>query len=59
MMAAHEGNLDRLKALIEAGGPVSAKGQHGLTALVAAEASHSVPVLEFLLEHGADVNARD
>jgi hypothetical protein len=59
MTAAHEGRMDRLQELINAGAMVNAKDQGGNTALIAAVGSHHIEVLRFLLDHGADVNARN
>lgn len=58
MIAAHEGRIDVLKKLLDAGGPVNAKDQLGDTALMAALGSHKVEVVHLLLERGADPNAR-
>ena len=55
--AARLGRLDELKRLISANpGVVHARGGDGQTPL---HFARTIPIAEFLLEHGADIDARD
>ena len=56
---AGEGNLENVKALINAGADVNAREQFFGRALVAASYNGHKAVVEFLLENGADVNLQD
>lgn len=53
------GDLDGLRALIEAGADVTEADAEGLTPLHSAAFGGHVPALEYLLEHGARLNVRD
>lgn len=50
--ASHEGDLDRVRQLVEAGTDVNGVGQHGMGPLL----TFHPEVIAFLLEHGADPN---
>lgn len=60
-MAAREGHLDALKAFVKAGADINFKGPKGWTALMLAAGSDttSIPVLQYLLDSGGDLNAAD
>ena len=60
-MAAREGQLDALKAFVKAGMDPNFKGPKGWTALMLAAGSDTshVPVLQYLIDVGADLNAVD
>ncbi len=57
-------SLEKIKTLLEAGADVNAKPRAGLTPLIAAcllreTPAQISPIIEILLEYGADVTARD
>lgn len=57
--AAKRGNLAQVKALLDKGADVNAKGTAGYTALMAAVTFGSRPdVVKLLLERGADINTK-
>ena len=56
---AARGDLDGLRALVDAGADVTEADAEGLTPLHAAAFGGHVPALEYLLEHGARLNVRD
>jgi len=56
--AAMKGDLDRVKALVEAGGSPNAVDKWGWTALHWSVYYGKTPVLHYLLERGADPNAQ-
>ncbi|MFO1502801.1 MAG: ankyrin repeat domain-containing protein [Steroidobacteraceae bacterium] len=59
MIAARNGSLPLVQALVKAGARVNEREQYrGQTALMWAVASSSVDVVEFLLRHKAEVDAR-
>lgn len=60
-IAATTGSLQLLNALLAAGGDVNDKGAHATTALMQAAYSDYAEVerVKFLLDHGADINARN
>jgi ankyrin repeat protein len=60
-MAARDGQIDAMRAFVEKGVDPAQKGARGWTALMFAASAHrsSVGTLEFLLDHGADINAID
>ncbi|MGH7599621.1 MAG: ankyrin repeat domain-containing protein [bacterium] len=55
--AAQEGDVQALKALLDASVNVNAKGSSGMTALMHAAKNNYVDSIKALLEAGADVNA--
>lgn len=57
--AASEGNLARVKELLDAGVDVNAKSNYGGTALAFACDHDHTEVVKLLLERGADPNAKD
>jgi ankyrin repeat protein len=60
MNAAENGDLDKVKALLQENpGLVSSKGKDGLTPLDNAAGGGHKDMAEWLLTHGADVNAKD
>lgn len=58
VQAAHNGDLRRIKALLDSGADVNAKDYGDGTALMEAVKSGDARVLRRLVEAGADVNAR-
>ncbi|MGA2435002.1 MAG: ankyrin repeat domain-containing protein [Bryobacteraceae bacterium] len=56
--AAEDGNLDRVRALIDNGADVNARDTWGKTALMYAASKDHVDVVRVLLQKGADVNAK-
>ena len=50
------GRLDRVRAVLAEHPDVNAHGRDGYTALHAAAENGHIPVLRFLLQHGAEVN---
>jgi ankyrin repeat protein len=60
-MAARDGQIDAMRALVEKGVDPAQKGARGWTALMFAASAHrsSIGTLKFLLNHGAEVNAED
>ena len=56
--AAQVGNLMRVKNLAARGASIDAAQQNGWTALMLAADGRHLPVVEFLLNHGADVHRR-
>ena len=59
IVAAREGDLDRVRSLLESGADVDARDATGATALVAAAYRNYVDVARRLIEAGADVNTKD
>jgi outer membrane protein assembly factor BamB len=59
LRAARNSNLPEVQRMITAGMDVNATGQFGITALALAARAGAVDVVEYLLEQGADVNARE
>ena len=59
MFAASQNVVDAARVLIEAGGNVNAKTDHGTTALMEAAVCNATDVAKLLIRAGADVNAKD
>ncbi|ORZ14533.1 ankyrin repeat-containing domain protein [Absidia repens] len=58
-VAAGDGQLQRVKELVEGGAQVNERDEFGYTALHAAVSYNHKDVLEYLLEHGGDINIED
>ncbi|KAI8980432.1 ankyrin repeat-containing domain protein [Pilobolus umbonatus] len=58
-VAAGDGQLDRVKELIESGVDVNSHDQFGYTAMHAAVSYNQIEVVEYLITKGADINVRD
>ena len=56
--AARNGNLNRVKALLNRGVPVNSRNEHGFTPLHNAAYSGNLSVVQELLKRGAHVNPR-
>ena len=56
--AARNGNLNRVKALLNRGVPVNSRNEHGYTPLHKAAYSGNLSVVQELLKRGAHVNPR-
>ena len=56
VLAAREGDLESVKALVEAGANVNQKTNYGWTALLTAANNKNYVIGKYLLEHGADPN---
>ena len=56
--AAHTGELEVVKTLIENGADVNAQSRHGITALMYAASEGNFDIIKYLVEHGADVNIK-
>ena len=57
-MAAKKGKDDMVKAMVQAGGNPDSKGKNELTAMmIYAQKKDGLPMVKFLVENGADVNA--
>src|SRR4026209_1433920 len=54
-----QGDMEKVKADLAAGIDVNAKNKYGATALLFTSDKGNVEMLKLLLEHGADVNAKD
>lgn len=59
MIAARHGNLGMVKTLLEAGADINARSKYNDTPLTAATYFCHPNVAFFLIEHGADVNAKN
>jgi outer membrane protein assembly factor BamB len=57
--AARAGDVDRVRALLDAGAPVDAPGRHGVTPLLLAATKGHLDAVRLLVERGAAVNARE
>ncbi len=57
--AAFSGDADAVSAALDAGADIGARGDGGMTALVAATKANHVEAARVLIEAGADVNAQD
>lgn len=58
-MSAFYGRLDDVKTALQQGAPVNFKGKGGFTPLVVAATMGHLDVVQYLAEHGADINKRD
>ncbi|EIE87775.1 hypothetical protein RO3G_12486 [Rhizopus delemar RA 99-880] len=58
-VAAGDGQLDRVKELIEGGMDVNSHDQFGYTAMHAAVSYNQPDIVKYLIEKGADVNVED
>ncbi|KAI9305459.1 ankyrin repeat-containing domain protein [Cunninghamella echinulata] len=58
-VAAGDGQLKRVKELIEAGSNANEKDEYGYTPIHAAVSYNQKDVLEYLLSHGGDANVED
>lgn len=57
--AAAAGEADAVRAALDAGADIEARGDGGMTALVAATKANHIDAARVLIEAGADVNAKD
>ena len=57
--AARNGNLNRVRALLNSGTNVNARYQYGETPLIFAAYKGRLPMVRELLDRGANINARD
>ena len=57
--AAYQGEVDRLRQLLDWGADINARNNKGVTALTNAISGGRVENVDLLLERGADVNAAD
>ena len=57
MLAAYEGHIGRVRAMLERGADVNARDEDGDTALMFAAFKGHALVVHLLLTHGADVDA--
>ena len=58
MVCAANGNLERIRELVEYGGNVNAKSTSGTTALMYAARNNHLSIVEFLLAAGADAELK-
>lgn len=56
--AAHKGEFEEIKVLIQKGADVNAPDENGATALHSAAVTHNFTIVRYLVSHGADVNAK-
>jgi len=56
--AAEEGNLQKVKNLLEKGADVNAEDSEGVTVLMNAVFGRQIEIIEFLIERGADIHAK-
>ncbi len=59
VQAAAKGDLDRVRALLDAGTPIEQRNSRGETAVLAATQGRHLAVVHLLIARGADVNAQD
>ncbi|MBA3915900.1 MAG: ankyrin repeat domain-containing protein [Acidobacteriales bacterium] len=57
--AAFDGDMDGLKAAMQAGANVNSKGRGDFSPLIAAARNGHLDVVKYLVEHGADVDDKD
>lgn len=57
--AAFDGDLEGVKRAAARGDSVNAQGRGGFSALLAAARNGHLDVVQYLVEHGADINKRD
>ena len=57
--AAEQGDLERVRQLLEHGASVTAQDERGRTALIAAAYQNNLPIADLLIQAGADVNTQD
>ena len=57
-IASHNGDPALLKLLLDAGGDIEKRNNDGETPLIVAAREESIPNVEFLLKHGANMNAQ-
>jgi len=57
--AAVDGDVERVKALLDKGEDINQQNRMGWTALIAAVSHQRQPVIELLVSKGADVNVKD
>ena len=58
-LASHNGHVEIVKLLLEAGAKVNAKGKNDMTALYLASLNNQTEIVKLLLEAGAKVDAKD
>ena len=58
-LAAEDGDLEKVKRLVDSGADISFADELGMTALHYAAKGEHLPVMRFLIDAGADVNAHD
>ncbi len=56
--AASEGDIEKVKALLEGGADVNIKSDSGTTPLISASFGGYTDIMQLLIENGADVNAK-
>jgi ankyrin repeat protein len=54
--ATKQGDLEKVRSLLEEGADINAKDQHGQTALMNAAHAGQVELVRLLIENGADLN---
>ncbi|BCM92206.1 hypothetical protein IAD21_04085 [Abditibacteriota bacterium] len=59
LRAVSTGNMKTVQSLIKKGAKVNARNTDGTTPLILAARQNSLPLVDFLLKHGADARARD
>jgi ankyrin repeat protein len=57
--AAERGDLDAIRAALDAGADIDAQDERGRTAVMAATYAHRTDAVRLLFEHGADPDIRD
>ena len=59
ILAAEQGDLERVQQLLAQGASVTAQDEQGRTALIAAAYQNNLPIADLLIQAGADVNTQD